>query len=326
MMITLSPSKTSVYCSPVTFGKWSEAKESVHAAELAHAVVRKKAVAHAVAHAPLPTYDYVRNRYTPQCAVAFSQSSFQDKDGNAFSGQDFLTHFLCERPIPLNHIPAVEGLTPFEFQKIGVAEGELRAFAKTHQVPLWLVDTALKQARGGGFLYEVRDIKRKATYYGVPLEVQNHLKLERPKPIVLSSPAGKAPAAPTPKTPMQESLTALFAGAELLAPTDEVFEFSAQLAKASLETGLIQAEDIPKALKAIVDKSTYTESLDGTLLNLLESAQGLPIVADIQEVCRLAESVGILTAKDLEENGFKSPDRMLKPLNYTANQINQLSA
>jgi hypothetical protein len=286
----------------VQFGKNEHQEQVAHEAQAAYAVKRhaeKKAVQ--VAHAPIPAYDYISGRLTPGRAQEYAARRFQGKSEAGLTGQELLQWLTTPKASTLALIPNVEQLSGFELGRLAKTEKQLRAWSQATGVSIATLYTALEAARRAGLVYQLKDIKRGETYYGVPQEVRLVLNLQPPVEEVAVK--GIQPAAPSAKpalTAFGQAIQTFLEQAAALPPQDERFEYAGQLAAAAIDAELVPSGSIPEAIRGTMSRDGYIESISGTLLNLYESSVGTPLLGAVADLCQAAVNNGALEAEDYD--------------------------
>lgn len=299
--LALRPS-SSQNTNAVTFGRNVNKAQAVAQEELVTvARAERKAEAVKYAHAPIPAFDYIQGRLNATLAQDFSNKVFSIKGEAQFTGKDLLDSLMSLKAAQPNNAPNVDRLTGFELAQLGKTETSLRDFADSKKIPFGLMYDALREAHRYGLVYQMKDLKRGATYYGVPQSVRDMLKLAVPQEAPPVSAVQAETVAKKPLSPFGKTLQSLLEKAKTLSPKDEFFEFSAQLANSALETGVINEEAIPAEFKPVIARIGVTETMPGSILTVFESSVGGPFESIAKDLCLNGITEGLLDQQEFQE-------------------------
>lgn len=268
----------------------------------------RKAVAKAVAHAPIPTFDYMTAWYSDDNIRRFLDASFTYRE-KALTGKELLSFLLTPKSVDTYYPASPDRMSPLEFKLNGRSELELRRFFEENGIDYpSAYEGIVREARQYGLVYMLKDLKQKGgSYYGIPLRVRKVLEKQG---IVFEPPQVSAPVvaeqkpADKPLTPFGEGLKEFLERHQGLAQTDELFEYLSQLSRAAVQAELISLEMLPKLYQNQVAKPhAYIEPLDSTLLTILEfaMADGPNAAGPVASLCRKAVDAGVLREEELRE-------------------------
>ncbi|MBY0404673.1 MAG: hypothetical protein K2X66_12290 [Cyanobacteria bacterium] len=289
-------------------GETNPSKESQSArSSEAMMVVRqgRKAEAKAVqyAHAPIPAFDYIQGRFTLERGTDFMEKTFHVKGEPLFTGEELLNLLMSPQGINPRSIPNAERLSPYDFSQLGVPEKSLHqaADAKNHHVVHWI--DAVNEGRRMGILYQLKDVKRGVTYYGIPTNVREALKLKLPEPKAAEATISDAGLNPQKLqlTPFGKALQEVLTLAKILSPKDELFEFTAQLLHSAIGGNLFPSNQVPEPFQKPLAEMHVEDALEGTILNLYEASHGTTLAPKVRDLCSVAMEAGHLDEKTFKE-------------------------
>jgi hypothetical protein len=267
--------------------------------------VEAKAVQYA--HAPIPAFDYIQGRFTLERGTDFMAKTYQVngqvKGEPLFTGEELLNLLMSPQGISPRSIPNVERLSSYDFSQLGVPEKSLHqaADAKNHHVVHWI--DAVNEGRRMGIIYQLKDVKRGVTYYGIPTEVREALKLKLPEPKTTDATISDTGLNPQTLqlTPFGKAIQEVLTLAKILSPKDELFEFTAQLLHSAIGGNLFPSNQVPEPFQKTMAEMNVEDALEGTLLNLYEASQGTSLAPKVRDLCSVAMDAGHLDEKAFKE-------------------------
>lgn len=287
--------------------RYAEMANAASLVEVARA--EKKQVAYRVAHADIPSFDAMPNRFNDLEARFFAKKVFGSKTQTPFTGLDILQQLTPLKPYSGFAQPNIKTLSVFDLSHRGLPEAKLQEFAKQFDVSSWEVQDALKEAMRHGLVYEIRDTLRGATYYGATLEALKALELNLPSINTdhRQNQSGLDMTQDKTHGLLQEPLKQIFTWIQNLMTqggqakyglSAELAEYTAQLVKALEHDHLLAKEDVPPVLQAAADSAT-DEAISGTLINMLEATEGNNGHIYVKSLCQHAAEIGLVDKKDL---------------------------